>query len=479
MTPNISTMDTSLLAGNDQFFAMPWKKGAGKELYVSRLDNYGKVEPDCSVLITGHSKAIGCLRFSPWDPSLLVTGGDDCKISIFRIGDDATLAGGPDLLEGHRNSVRSVDFNPCCENVLMSSGLDLAVKLWDINSQQELIDVGGHHEESINNCCWDYFGKQVVTASRDKMVRIIDPLSNTVVHKGKAHSGARGPRVTWCRNGRNGRDCLLTVGNGISGDRQLCLWDPRDMSKAYCTKTIDNGNGIIFPMYDESTGMAYLCGRGDRNIKYFEIAETGPDTMDALPCHEIVFAGDPTVGVVALPSTGNDVKGVEVMRVLRLAGEEVVPASFTLPRNKELSEFFQDDIFGEVRAMEAGEGIDVEDWKAGKGDEEGTKFKSLRPEGMPLLSERVEVRVNRAKTQVFKAEIDFKEKEDKQKNDMFKKMQGLAVQHEAWNPNASMGASKGANNKGAQVGVTLAKKAGCDATPIYDTDSDGGWSDED
>lgn len=166
LTPNLSTMDTSMLCANEKFFAMPWKKGAGKELYVSPLSNYGKVEPNCNLLITGHTKAVCSLAFSPFDFNLLATGSDDCNINLFQLGDDGSIAGGPDTLSGHRNSVRTLDWNPCCENVIMSSGTDLAVKLWDVGAQAEIYDVGGHHEEAINNCCWDYYGKQVATASR-------------------------------------------------------------------------------------------------------------------------------------------------------------------------------------------------------------------------------------------------------------------------------------------------------------------------
>ena len=87
---------------------------------------------------------------------------------------------------------------------------------------------------------------------------------------------------------------------------------------------------------------------------------------------------------------------------------------------------------------------------------------------MPLVSERVEVRVNRAKTEIFRAEINAKEKEEQQKNDMFKKMQAMAVTHEQWNPNKSMGGSHR---------PVVPKKAGVDATPIYDSDSDNDWDD--
>ena len=50
---------------------------------------------------------------------------------------------------------------------------------------------------------------------------------------------------------------------------------------------------------------------------------------------------------------------------------------------------------------------------------------------------------------------------------MFLKMQAMAVTHEQYNPNKSSG------------NVVTTASNGVDCTPIYDSDSDGGWSDDD
>ncbi|GMH48478.1 hypothetical protein TrVE_jg5731 [Triparma verrucosa] len=468
LQPNISTMDGSLLAANEKFFALPWMGGGG-QVYVSPLGRTGKVEPNCPLLNTGHTKAVTALSFSKFDSSILATGSDDCNVRIFGVTEEGTSTGmGDDQLigelKGHRNGIRTLDWHPTCQNVMMTSSLDTAVKIWDVQNFKEITDLGHHHPETINNCSWNFDGSLIATGSRDKFVRILDPRTNEEVHSGKAHAGARGPRVHFC--GRRGEDqeVLLTLGTGISGDRQMCLYDHRNLAKPYCTKTIDNGNGVLFPLFEESTGMVYLAGRGDRNVKYYEIGKTEEGNWDAKLCHEFSFDGDPLIGISPLPQTTVDVTSVEVLKVLRLSSSEVQPASFFLPRNADLKEFFQDDVYGDVRSS-SNPAVEVSDWADGHNGE--MFYDSLRPKNMPLLSERKVVRTSRSKTQAFRQEIEFKEKEDVQKNDMFLKMQAMAVTHEQYNPNKSSG------------NVVTTASNGVDCTPIYDSDSDGGWSDDD
>ena len=76
-------------------------------------------------------------------------------------------------------------------------------------------------------------------------------------------------------------------------------------------------------MFEESTGMLFLAGRGDRNVKYYEILKTDASSFDALYCHEFAFDGDPLIGISTLPHKTFDVNSVEVLKVLRLSSNEV------------------------------------------------------------------------------------------------------------------------------------------------------------
>ena len=220
-----------MLTANETFFAMPWKGGGG-QVYVGTHGKTGKVEPNCSLLNTGHTKAVTALSFSRFDADILATGSDDCNIRIFGVTEEGTTSGMGEgqligELKGHRNGIRTLDFHPTCRDLLLTSGLDTSVKIWDIQNFNEIVDVGSHHPDNINNCSWNYAGNLIATGSRDKMMRVIDPRSNTVVHGGKAHAGARGPRVCFCGRKGEGEEVLLSLGTNLSGERELSLWDVR------------------------------------------------------------------------------------------------------------------------------------------------------------------------------------------------------------------------------------------------------------
>ena len=53
--------------------------------------------------------------------------------------------------------------------------------------------------------------------------------------------------------------------------------------------------------------------------------------------------------VFRLCQTTHDVTSAEVFKVLRLSSSEVQPASFYLPRNADLKEYFQDDVYMDLR----------------------------------------------------------------------------------------------------------------------------------
>ena len=72
-----------------------------------------------------------------------------------------------------------------------------------------------------------------------------------------------------------------------------------------------------------------------------------------------------------------------------------------------MKEYFQDDVYQDVRSCVT-PAVDVSDWIEGSDGE--IMYESMRPDDMPLLSERVVTRVARSKTEAFRQEIQDKEK---------------------------------------------------------------------
>lgn len=69
---------------------------------------------------------------------------------------------------------------------------------------------------------------------------------------------------------------LLTCGFTKQSKRQFKIWDPKSLDKPIATCQIDSGAGVLMPFWDEALNMLYLCGKGDGNIRYYEITDTAP-----------------------------------------------------------------------------------------------------------------------------------------------------------------------------------------------------------
>jgi hypothetical protein len=113
----------------------------------------------------------------------------------------------------------------------------------------------------------------------------------------------------------------------------------------------------MLPFFDADTNMLYLAGKGDTNIRYFEID-------DEPPYQHFVnqFIGkEPQRGCAFVPKKGLDTGNCEIMRFLRLTQNAVEPVSFTVPRK---GDHFQPDLYPDTFAGRAS--LKSAEWFAGK-----------------------------------------------------------------------------------------------------------------
>jgi hypothetical protein len=146
-----------------------------------------------------------------------------------------------------------------------------------------------------------------------------------------AHDGAKGFKATWM----GAKEQLLSVGHNKTSQRQVSLWDARNLSSAVSTVDIDQGAGVITPYYDPDTGVVYLAGKGDGNIKMYEVNDEQP-CIHFLTEHRTAV---PAYGVAYLPKSMVNVKDCEIASFLKLCGDYVEQLHFTVPRTK-VSNFF-------------------------------------------------------------------------------------------------------------------------------------------
>ena len=52
------------------------------------------------------------------------------------------------------------------------------------------------------------------------------------------------------------------------------MWDLRNLRRPIAQDSLDQASGTLFPFFDVDTNMLYLAGKGDGNIRYYEVMES-------------------------------------------------------------------------------------------------------------------------------------------------------------------------------------------------------------
>ncbi|KAH8049287.1 hypothetical protein JL720_15677 [Aureococcus anophagefferens] len=74
--------------------------------------------------------------------------------------------------------------------------------------------------------------------------------------------------------------------------------------------------GVLLPFFDPDTKMLYLCGKGDGNIRYYEINKAAK-----APCRARASVGGAGKGYCFLPKRCLDVMSCETARCLKLTSQ--------------------------------------------------------------------------------------------------------------------------------------------------------------
>jgi len=332
--------DTNYIKANPKYFAVAWESGGGGSFAVIPYENKGKLTQNNAPLFSGHKSSVLDIDFHPFNDNLIASVSEDGNVLIWGIPE-----GGPkeqqtsplQTLLGHKRKVGTANFNPVANNVLATSSTDFSVKLWDVEAGKNQRTVEGHAD--IIQCLdWNYTGNLIATSSKDKKIRIFDPRTDEASARSvTAHEGVKGSRVCWIR------DKLLTIGFTKSSEREFKIWDPSSLDKPLASLSIDNAAGIIMPFFDMDNNILYLAGKGDGNIRYYEI-------VDEAPYFHFLSefkSAEPQRGLAFVPKRAIDVSSCEIARGLKLTPNKMQPISFKVPRK---SDIFQDDLYPDTYA---------------------------------------------------------------------------------------------------------------------------------
>jgi len=335
------TGEQNYIKANPLFFAVGLQGGGGP-FTVIPLNKPGKYDSDIPI-ISGHSAAVLDFDFNPFHDQIIASASEDQTVKVWGIPEGGLVANVEQPLvdlHGHSRKVTLLRFNPTTSNLLASTAADQTVKLWDIEKGTEVNSLNDVHTELIQELIWDYHGVTYATSSKDKNVRLFDARSASLTTTLEtAHEGAKSIKMTFL--GRTEK--LVTIGFTRQSQRQFKIWDPRNTSTELKRVDIDQAAGVIMPFYDEDTQLLYLAGKGDGNVRFYEMTDENPYCFPISEHRTNVSAK----GMAWVPKRGLNIMGCETARLLKLTSNTVEPLAFFVPRK---SEAFQDDIYPDTAA---------------------------------------------------------------------------------------------------------------------------------
>jgi len=172
---------------------------------------------------------------------------------------------------------------------------------------------------------------------KTKKLRIFDPRGGQKPTSETAdHPGSKGSRVIWLGK----RDKIVTCGFDAGSERQMNLYDSRKLNEKIGTVKIDSSPSSLLPFYDDDTQILFVAGKGDANIRYYEIDESAP----FIHYLNEFKSKDPQAGLGLLPKLSCKVETCEVANFIKVTPAGwALPIRFEVPR-KDFSGF-QEDLY--------------------------------------------------------------------------------------------------------------------------------------
>jgi len=359
LKPSRSAWDNNKVCCSTNFLGIIWDASGGGAFAVIPVDKPGKLGQ--IPLIAGHSGEVLDIEFNPFNPCMIGSASEDGYAKIWVIPQEGlkeTVTTPAQSLSGHKRKVGTINFNPIAENIIATTSTDFTVKIWDIEKGDVQYDIPGH-ADIIQSSGWNYNGSLFTTASKDKKVRVVDLRAAAIVQEVEAHAGVKGMRAMFLGH----KDKIFSMGFSKTSERQYSLWDPRNFTTPMHTENVDTAAGLLMPFYDDDSNVLFLAGKGDGNIRYYELVDEAPYIYFLTEFK----SATPQRGMGSLPKLALNVMDCEIARLMKLTASAIEPISFNVPRK---SDIFQDDLYPATFSGEPT--LTAGEWSSGKNGEPKT-----------------------------------------------------------------------------------------------------------
>ncbi|XP_038588289.1 coronin-2B-like [Micropterus salmoides] len=374
-----SVHDNHYCSVNPCFLAVVTECAGGGSFLVLPIHHTGRVDPQ-HPRVCGHSGRVLDVKWNPFDDHCVASCSEDCTVKIWDIpvcGVQQNLTKARKTLIGHSRRVGLIEWHPTAENLLLSSAYDYKVLLWDVSQVGSVLrypvrvilkPIYNRYppDTLLLSVSFNSDGSRLAVTSKDRRVRVLDPRTGKIlqVSSNKTH---RASKVLYI----GGLKMLLSTGSSPWNQRQIVLWDPDDLSEPLYEEDLDGSAGVLFPFYDPDTHMLYLAGKGDGNIRYYELSTEKPYISFLREYRSLL----PQKGLGVMPKRGLDVSACELFRFYRLIAikDLVEPLSMIVPRKE--SGLFQEDLYPMTAGNQAA--MTAQEWMLGIN--RGPVMMSLKP----------------------------------------------------------------------------------------------------
>ncbi|XP_028836244.1 coronin-2B [Denticeps clupeoides] len=366
-----SVHDNAFCSVNPRFIAVVTECTGGGAFLIISIHHTGRVDPQ-HARVCGHEGKVLDVKWDPFSDLRIASCSEDCTVKVWNIppqGVRNNLTTPLKELRGHTRRVGLIEWHPTARDILFSSAYDCKVLVWRLDVCECVccrpVRVIDSHTEVLLSLSFNTDGSRLATACRDKSVRVIHTHTGELLQQGSVNSH-RPTKVVFVG------DLNLLISTGVScwNQRQITVWNPADLSEPLLEEDLDGDAGVLFPFYDPDTHLLYLAGKGDGNIRCFELSAEEPYLHFTAEYRSPL----PQKSMAVMPKRGLDLSDCEVFRFYRLVGIKnlVEPVSLIVPRK---SDGFQDDLFPPTAANEAA--MSAAEWI--QGHTRGPVLMSLKP----------------------------------------------------------------------------------------------------
>uniref|UniRef100_A0A8C5PQV9 Coronin n=1 Tax=Leptobrachium leishanense TaxID=445787 RepID=A0A8C5PQV9_9ANUR len=366
-----SVHDNQFCAANPSFIAVVTECAGGGAFIVIPLQQSGKLDPH-HPKVCGHRGNVLDIKWNPFDDYMIASCSEDASVKIWDIPKPyltKNLTTAKKELLGHTRRVGLIEWHPTASNILFSTSYDYKIMIWNLDADGPILcnpaKTIDSHKDVILSMSFNTDGSLLATSCKDRKVRVLDARQGNIIQESncKIHKVSK---VLFLGHMQK----LLTTGTSRWNNREIALWDQDNLSVPLLQEDLDGSSGLLFPFFDNDTNMLYIVGKGDGNIKYYDVSPQKPHFRFLNEFRSYL----PQKGIGVLPKRGLNVSSCEIFRFYKLVAMKglIEPVSMIVPRR---SESYQEDIY----PMTAGSkpSLTAHEWLSGIN--RGPILISLRP----------------------------------------------------------------------------------------------------